>query len=446
MRSDLTTHQSDRRVGVRREILLLFGVGALVLIIIALGALAASRSVARIQALEDSERMTKRLSDLVVAPLLGNALQRSDPGRFQELSMTVENRMRDGHLTEVTVWGSDGVIVFSDDPEAIGRRYELPKEVTTAIVEGKTTSDFENNPEVTTSTTAGQNERYVEVYVPLTMPGQPTMAFEAYYSYEQVENLSKALFKELTPLALIPLIVLQIVQLPIAASLARRVRRHETERAKLLERTLSVSEQERMRIAADLHDGPIQDLAGVSYAVGAIGPGVPEHHQALLSTVQASLSEAIQSLRVLMVDLYPPDLSSSQLPDVVEGLAGPLRDQGVEVVTDVESIPEMGLEVSTTLYRVAREALANVGKHSQASQVTIDLRAHAGDSGPATSSVCLRIADNGIGLDPSRLDRRAEGHMGLRLLRDRIVNLGGNMRIEPGPGGGTVVQATLPLD
>jgi signal transduction histidine kinase len=162
--------------------------------------------------------------------------------------------------------------------------------------------------------------------------------------------------------------------------------------------------------------------------------------------VQASLSEAIQSLRVLMVDLYPPDLSSSQLPEVVEGLAGPLRDQGVEVVTDVESIPEMGLEVSTTLYRVAREALANVGKHSQASQVTIDLRAHAGDSGPATSSVCLRIADNGIGLDPARLDRRAEGHMGLRLLRDRIVNLGGNMRIEPGPGGGTVVQATLPLD
>ena len=75
-----------------------------------------------------------------------------------------------------------------------------------------------------------------------------------------------------------PLLVLMLIQVPIAASLARRIRRQDADRSALLERNLSVSEKERVRVAADLHDGPIQELAGVGYALGAVASSVPEHN------------------------------------------------------------------------------------------------------------------------------------------------------------------------
>jgi len=241
------------------------------------------------------------------------------------------------------------------------------------------------------------------------------------------------------------LLVLMMIQVPIAASLARRVRRQDDDRSALLERNLSVSEKERVRVAADLHVGPIQELAGVGYALGAVASSVPDNKQPLMRDIQSTVLHAIESLRELMVDLYPPDLSVGQLPNTLENLAAPLQVKGIDIDISVAELPALDNDVVTTIYRVAHEALANVAEHADASRVSIRLGLN-GTTGPArTKTVHLEVADDGVGFDPARLDRRSEGHLGLRLLKTRVEDLGGTLTLTGGKQGGTVVGATLPV-
>ena len=144
-----------------------------------------------------------------------------------------------------------------------------------------------------------------------------------------------------------------------------------------------------------------------------------------------------------MVDIYPPDLSGAGLPGAIDDLAEPLRRSGVTVHVRAEQLPGASSEVAAVLYRVARETLANVAKHSQASTVEVDL---GPDRTAPTPSVVLRVADDGIGIRPEQLDKRAEGHLGLRLLIDRMADQGGELRIEARPEGGTVALARMPVD
>jgi two-component system NarL family sensor kinase len=432
---------AERRGGVRRELQVFCGAAALALLVVAVGAVAASRSVARSQALSDAEHMTVKLAALVVAPLLEDSLN-GDVERQEELSRAIDNRMRDGYLRQIIVWDGAGRIVLADDPADVGKQLEPPDEVLRAIEQGAVSSEFEPEPEASHLAAQEKGVGFVEVYVPLTLPGRAPMAFEAYYDYARVDETAKSLLWQLIPLVLVPLIVLMAIQVPIATSMARRVRRHDAERSELAERSLAASERERIRIAADLHDGPIQDLAGTSYALGAVAGSVPEHHRALMATLQRTVQRSIESLRQLMVDLYPPDLGPAQLPDSLSKLAEPLRRNGTDVTVSVGDLPPASDELFTTIYRVTQEALANIAKHAAATRVVVSLHSGRDDDEP---SLQLRIVDDGVGFNPDKLDRRAEGHLGLQLLRSRVEGLGGSFAICAMPGGGTSITADLPL-
>jgi signal transduction histidine kinase len=431
----------------------LVGIGFLVLLAVGLGAVFASRWVARGQALEDSERMTQRLARSVVAPLWPGYPPKSRAA-LSALQDALTARMADGNLTEVTVWSAGGQVLFSNKEEDIGRwPGERPEQLPQAL-RGDTTSDFEDNgPEADTPPTgtpdgappAPVRTRFVEVYTPLRVAGQPTMVFEAYYGYDPVDRLAHRLLIQILPLVLIPLLILQLVQVPIAISLARRVKRHESDRSRLLERALSVSDRERVRFAADLHDGPIQDLAGIGYALGAVAPTVVDRHAPLMARVQDALQRSIESLRGLMTDLYPPDLRSGNLGQCIAPLTNRLRSEGVDVQLDLADVPTLSEEEAAALYRVARESLANVQKHAQASSVRISLEVAEGLHGEGATWVRLVVADDGVGVDPAKMDRRAEGHLGLRLLVDRVQSLGGQLVVTSGVGQGTTVQADLPV-
>jgi signal transduction histidine kinase len=431
---------------------LLVGFGFLVMVVIGVGAAFATRSVAQDQALEDSERITLRMANLVMEPMLPRYFAK-DPIGVNELERTIENRMSDGNLTEVTVWTADGVVLFSDKAKEIGERVDPPPDGVPQAIAGSITSDFEDNaPEADTAAAApdgvaaerGPN-RFVEVYVPLHVDGKPPLVFEAYYNYDRVNQVARRLLQQTLPLVLIPLLILQLVQIPIAISLARRIKRHENERSRLLERALSVSDRERVRFAADLHDGPIQDLAGISYALGAVAPTVTERHAPLMARVQDALQRSIESLRGLMTDLYPPDLRSGNLDQTIVTLAEQVRASGTQVELDLGDVPALSEEGVATLYRVARESLANVQKHAQAEHVRVTLDLVEGGRPAEQARVRLLVADDGVGVDLAKIDRRAEGHLGLRLLADRVESLGGELTILSAPGQGTTVQAELPL-
>ena len=440
------------RLGARRELALLVGFGFLVMVVIGVGAAFATRSVAQDQALEDSERITLRMADLVMRPMLPKYFAK-DPAGVDELKRTIENRMSDGNLTEVTVWTADGLVLFSNKPEEIGERVDPPPDGVPQAIAGQVTSDFEDNaPEADTAAASadgsadsrGRN-RFVEVYVPLHVEGQPPLVFEAYYNYERVDQVARRLLQQTLPLVLVPLLILQLVQIPIAISLARRIKRHENERSRLLERALSVSDRERVRFAADLHDGPIQDLAGISYALGAVAPTVIDRHAPLMARVQDALQRSIESLRGLMTDLYPPDLRSGNLDQTIVTLADQVRESGPEVELDLGEVPALSEEGVATFYRVARESLANVQKHAQAKHVKVTLGLVETGRPTEQPRARLVVADDGVGVDLGKIDRRAEGHLGLRLLADRVESLGGELTIISAPGQGTTVQAELPV-
>jgi two-component system NarL family sensor kinase len=441
MRINLLTGDSAKS-GVRRQLWLFYAVAAVVLIVVAVGALIASRSVAREQALKDAERTTSRLADRI-GPLLVGALA-GDARDREELDDAVSYRMGGDYLTEINVWTADGQVLYADNPDEIGTQQPAPAQVSEVIASRVPSSDFTTQPHANEETFDPNDPGFVEVYVPFDQPALHDMVFEAYYNYAPVDEVATSLFWELIPLVLLPLLILQLIQVPVTSSMARRLRRHESERASLMERTLSVSERERIRFAADLHDGPVQNLAGAGYALDSLASSVPAQYRVLMSRVQGTVHEVMASLRKLMVDLYPPDLGAGQLPDIIAGLAAPLREQGIMVTTRVGELPELSGEIVTALYRVARESLANVAEHAKADKVDITLGSDAAE-GSRTATVLLRIIDDGVGVDPSRVDKRAEGHLGLRLLTDRVENLGGTLTVRPGVHGGTTVLAELPV-
>jgi two-component system, NarL family, sensor kinase len=418
---------------------------AAALLAVALGAVVTSRMVARDEALHDRERGTHRLADLSLRPLLANWLQSGTQESLDQLNGAVWNRMSDGYLTEVTVWSENGRIIYSDDNTAIGTIVEPPDEVISAINRGTTHSDFEDTPELEAGGTQADGEGFVEVYVPIDIPGQPRYAFEAYFAYSRVNDVARGLLTPLLPVVLVPLVLLQLIQLPLATAIARRARRNEKDRNALLERALSVWDRERQHFAAVLHDGAIQDLAGVGYALEALTPSLPEKQRALIAATQETLKRSIESLRTLMTDLYPPDLTTAGLQQTVLSLARRLEANGIAVQVSVGPLPELPEDSLRALYRVTRETFANIAKHAQATRVTVTLgRALLDNQKIDGEAVELLVADNGVGVDQERLDRRREGHLGLRLLRDRLVSLGGELTLISEPGEGTRVRATVP--
>jgi signal transduction histidine kinase len=409
--------------------------GLVALAVIAFGTVLASRQVAEADALNGAEHTADRTATYVVRPLLGAALNGDTTSRA-ELDREVRSRLEEGSIIEMVVWRSDGTVVYAGRSADIGRVIDLPDEARAAIERGERSTGFEAQPE--TGPIDGVT-RVVEAYVPLALPGQPPMSLEVYYDYARVDHQISDLHARIVPLAVIALLALQLVQVPIAASLARSVRRHVADRAALLERALSASDAERRTIAADLHDGAVQDLNGVVFALTAMQPSIDPAVRPVAQHAVRTLGGAADSLRRLMIDIYPPDLSGPGLPEAVNELAEPLRRGGTTVVLDVERLPPMDRDIAAALYRVARETLLNVAKHAHAHNVLVQLRPD-----PERPGVLLRVVDDGVGAPPDAIDRRPHGHFGLRLLADRVADLGGELTVTASEAGGTVAAARLP--
>ena len=224
----------------------------------------------------------------------------------------------------------------------------------------------------------------------------------------------------------------------------RQLREAQSDRAVLLDRTLRGGDDERTRIAAELHDGPVQRLAAIAYLLeraARLGRrGEPDRTLTLLDEAIGELSGEIIGLRRLMSDLRPPVLDQS-------GLDNALRDHLLSLFgeTDIqmELVSQLGDErlpadTETVFYRVAQEALLNISRHAAARRVAVRL-----ERGPGVT--LLRVEDDGVGFsaDHARTQLR-DGHFGLIGMRERVELGGGTWELDSTPGGGTRITATLP--
>jgi signal transduction histidine kinase len=192
---------------------------------------------------------------------------------------------------------------------------------------------------------------------------------------------------------------------------------------------------ERRRIAGELHDGVVQNLAGVSYSLAAAAErDAGNGSRSTLERAAAATRESVRELRGLLVEIYPASLHRSGLGAALDDAASALKRRGVEVEIDVAADLELGEEAEALMFRVAQEALRNVAGHAHASRVEVRV-ARVGDT------VSLEVADDGRGFDASA--ERPEGHFGLRLVEDLVSEAGAAFSVESRPGAGTRVRVEL---
>ncbi|WP_290061622.1 sensor histidine kinase [Amycolatopsis solani] len=200
------------------------------------------------------------------------------------------------------------------------------------------------------------------------------------------------------------------------------------------------------RVLTDLHDGLGPTLAVAVLGLRAARDLIARDRVAageLLGRLEDELFRAITDLRRIVADARPPALDDDGLVQAVRRYAGVLSDrvpaEHGPLRVDVEvrgELPALPAEVEVTAYRIIREALVNVARHSGARQCTVTLWPQDGD-------LHVEIVDDGVGTDGEALP--AVGGTGLRSMRERAGDLGGGCRIEPVPSGGTRIAARLPL-
>jgi signal transduction histidine kinase len=200
-------------------------------------------------------------------------------------------------------------------------------------------------------------------------------------------------------------------------------------------------EEERRRIARELHDGVGPALASLNIRLRTARKLLErdQHPAAEEIEVLAELTQAsIQDIRRLIHDLRPAALDELGLvPALREYAARYQEEQGLEVALALpESDERLPAALETTLFRVVQEALANVARHARARRVEVTMAC-------GQREVTLCIADDGRGFDPQAT--RPGTHLGLWSMRERVEQLGGRFEIESAPGAGTTVRAIIPL-
>jgi signal transduction histidine kinase len=220
----------------------------------------------------------------------------------------------------------------------------------------------------------------------------------------------------------------------------------ERERAHLLERVVRVAEDERTRLSAELHDGPVQRLSAVLVGLDRVRlrlvRGDVQDAIVLLAQGQQRVSDEVRDLRQLMAELRPPILDERGLEAALTGYVREFEGQtGITAEAEVHVGRRLSASHETVLYRVLQEALTNVRKHSHAGEVAVELR----DVG---HGVELEVRDDGVGFDPGASGVRIDSmnHFGLSVMRERLEMAGGRFELQSEPGEGTIIVAAFPWE
>lgn len=226
-------------------------------------------------------------------------------------------------------------------------------------------------------------------------------------------------------------------------AMALDVGRAREQEKRFIKRTVEATESERMQLAAELHDGPIQRLTGLLYGLeryaGRVERGQLDGLDDFMGDARRKISAEVGALRHLLSELRPPVLDERGLSVAVgDYLSEFARREGIECDVDVRLDARVSESLETTMYRILQEALANVSKHADATRVHVALWDEDG-------SVHLHVADDGKGFDPHEARENGGGeHFGVAGMAGRARYAGGWFDIDSAPGRGTIVSATLP--
>jgi two-component system, NarL family, sensor kinase len=415
--------------------------GLVALVVVGVGSVFVFQRAGEREAVRDARVLTGAVARGVVEPHLTRALVDGDPRSVAEFDRFVRARVLTGDVIRVKLWKPDGTVIYSDEHRLIGQRYPLADDELDALEDGQADAELSDLSEP-----ENRYERHrgklLEVYLPVRAPGGRPLLFESYQPFAPVSASGRDIWREFAPTLLAALILLWLIQLPLAWSFVRRLRQGQLEREALFIRTVNASDTERRRIAADLHDGVVQDLAGISMSLSAatqnLGREAGGSQTATLEVAAADTREAMRRLRGVLFELHPANLHVAGLGAALRDLLVPLRARGIDTQLSIPEDLRLSEALEALMFRTAQEAIRNAVTHSGARSIRVTVRA---DGDHAT----MEVADDGSGIDPAQVTRRrGEGHVGLALLAARAADEGAELRIASTPGAGTAVTLVAP--
>jgi signal transduction histidine kinase/ligand-binding sensor domain-containing protein len=215
---------------------------------------------------------------------------------------------------------------------------------------------------------------------------------------------------------------------------------HQGEIRALNERLMKAQEEERVRIAGELHDGVLQKLTSLALELRTATLALPTDSEpkAEVRQVEKKLIEVGAEIRQLSHELHPAVLQEAGLPAALSSYCEEFSKlRGVPIDYQVaESVEELSPGAALCIYRIAQEALGNVAKHAQAKQVQVRLTR-------SDSRVRLVVSDDGVGFNPDGSGK--SGGLGLINMRERVHQLNGTFEFDSKPGHGTTVKAEVPF-
>jgi PAS domain S-box-containing protein len=201
-------------------------------------------------------------------------------------------------------------------------------------------------------------------------------------------------------------------------------------------------EEERVRLAQELHDGPMQDLYATQFQLKRLNRYVMDAGKPTLQTIQNTFTQVNSTLRAIAGELRPPTLAPFGLEVAIRAYAETFQERypniqvSLDLMPDGQTLPDY---VRLTLFRIQQESLNNIAKHAEAQHVAIELYL-------TESEIMLEIRDDGKGFDvPKRwIELARKDHFGLVGAAERAEEIDGTLVVLSSPGNGTTVRVTAP--
>jgi two-component system, NarL family, sensor kinase len=432
--------QKRERGTVARAVAMFALSGFVVLLLVGVAGGLVLRRLGTSEAMREADNITVVSSRVIQRRLTDGILHGDANSRAAVDSVVYGGLLRDP-IVGVTIWTPQGKVVYSDQLPLIGSTYALDPNERAAladrmVVAGPADLSLPQNR------FERDNGPLLAVSVPVFTPKKRELLFEAYLRSSAVLASARQLWTAFLPVLAMALIVLTLLQIPLAYRLAQRVRQSREDRERLLQRAIEASDVERRRIASDLHDGPVQQLAGLALSLSARADFLAPQDPAAAETLREAADgtrQGIRTLRSALMGIYPPTLEQAGLRSALTDLAAPLEADGVKVGVVVPGELELPRDVEALLFRAAQEATRNIVSHARADHVQMSVR---GDRRRAV----LEIRDDGVGFSSQQgSSARVNGHLGLRVLNDLASDAHGTLDIDSAPGHGTRVRLEVPL-
>lgn len=413
---------------IRSAIVRFLLAGIVVLLIVAVPVSFWVRTVSRELAMDNVVELTQRLADYTISPVANQALMNRDPVALATVEERLAPWMSDGWITRIKIWSADGTILYSDVADLIGSSFPVGQRKQDLLAGGPATVSIGPQDEDENEFESHRGD-LVEVYVISHNQNLAPMIFEVYFDISVVQAPDRQVLLGMIPVLLVSMAVLQGAQLVPGIRLAKQLQKRQRERRAILQRGIEAGERERVRLARDLHDDIIQDLAGLGYALESM----PEPASGIRPSVV--LQSSIQKLRAITSELYSSPVTGQQLPDALGLLVERTRSLGIRTTVAVDESLKIEDHQATVIHRIAREAMVNVIKHSHAKNACLRLERHG-------RHWRLTVGDDGVGFDTETY--ATPSHFGLRMMADIAETADARLELVSSVGGGTNIIVNVP--